>query len=310
MRFFLRKIVPAILVVFTSTFLFTETVWAEKASSVPSKQETPKKAKAGGPKLVEISTFAYHLFNGKIEGDRGRFTVNNLSTRIRVWKIIFQYDDSTYSWDDLDRLTFGDGRSVPWKTLKMTSLSYGDIGALGERWRYFYSVGVNAGFESEIGPLAVGAYGGVVWLYSPEFMVRLGGIVHYHPVSTIVWPLIGLDYNTRTPRGVSFQLGIPSTNLTYHLNPAISFSARIWIDQRMFRLADDNKFRPKGYVEVIDQGAGLFFKARPAEFLELDFGLLYVPRRFMYLYDHDEDKHGSFDVDPTMGAVINIKVRF
>ncbi|MFH1135766.1 MAG: hypothetical protein V1816_06740 [Pseudomonadota bacterium] len=267
-------------------------------------------AKPTGHKLVEITELTYHLLEGKIEGDRGGFSVSGASTGIRVWKFNFNYDVSSFSWDDPARLPFGDGRSAPWKTLKTVGFGFIDFKKISERFRYFYNVWANSGFEDEMGTWGVGGAGGVVWIFSPSLVFRLGGIGIYHPVNSWALPLVGVDYQPADKLGFSCRLGFPSTRVSYNFTPDMSVFAQLWFEQRMYNLSDNNKVRPNGYVEIIDQGAGLFWGIEPAEFMRLRFGLIYVPRRFIHLYDHDRDKHGSHDVDPSYGAAMEAKILF
>ena len=274
-------------------------------------------AQSPSPLKYEIEVGGGGVSSGDIEGGAGGGEVSvghastGISYRLERFQFRFGYELRDYSWDEVDLLPFGDGRSDPWDQFHRLSLGARHFGQIDEKWGYFLGGSLNASFEEEVsGSLGGGVQAGVSYSPSPPWQMSFGAAASFHEVETRVLPLVGLSWNQRAESGPSFTLGVPKTELRYRFNPQAALSARFSYENAYYRLADASPVDREGYAEEQDLNGGLYLELSPAPNVHLTVGGLYHFERELNIYDKRGKNKRGCDVDDAAGGVLQVKIEF
>ena len=222
------------------------------------------------------------------------------------------YERIQYSWSNVERLPFGNGRDDPWDDLNVLTLGYQHNGRINPKWMYFIGGGVSSSFEKEFDDsYSFRGFGGFTYIYSPKLQFTLGAGGVYHKVRSQGLPVVGITYNRGATEGLSAGLGFPLTFVAYHFNENWALKTRVVeFDLDIFRLADDSPVHPEGFLERQDLMADLGVEWTPMKALALYVGARYYFRRELTLYDKDGNNEREFDVDNAWGGVLRLSWKF
>lgn len=285
----------AMALVFTLAFLSLP-AWAQE-----------KHGKSSGP-VIDV------WGGGLADADVGTGQVSATSVRAQVsYKgFSFSYQRSDYIWDNVVGLPFGNGKDEPWEALQIASLGYRHNGKINQDWSWFGNLRVYSAFESEMdGSLGVGVMGGVRYRINRQWGLTMGTIGRYHPVESLVLPIVGLSWNETTQQGFSAEIGFPRSSLSYRFNPGLALHLKmLGFNQSTYRLADDSHVQPSGYMKVDDLITGLQLEYSPIKQLRLEASVIYAFNRTFTAYNKDGDNETEYDVDNALGGILRVVYRF
>ncbi len=268
-------------------------------------------AMAGPERSLELT--AGWAANAEVQGSGAEVSASGAKLKAAMGDFSLSYEWVGYSWSNVDRLPFGNGRDDPWDNLSVLGLGYSHHGAINPRWRYFFGAGLNSSFESKIcsDSLSLRGFGGVTWIYSRKLQFNFGAGGVWHKVRSQGLPVVGVIYNQGAAEGFSVALGFPMTYLAYHFNKNWAVKSRVVeFDLDVFRLDDDSPAEPEGFLERRDLMADLGLEWTPAANLVLYVGARYYFKRELTLYDLDGDNERTFDVDDAWGGVFRVTWKF
>ncbi|MBF0529077.1 MAG: hypothetical protein HQK55_07370 [Deltaproteobacteria bacterium] len=264
---------------------------------------------------VKTTIRGNYLSPATVGHDQGTVAKASTSMRVSYSKFFAGYAHYWYDWEHPSRLPFGTGANAPWTDLNSMILGIDDNKMIDSTWGYFYGALLNEAYEREMGPLGLGAYGGFIYRSGQTFTARFGATVLYHPIQTLALPVFGLEFKPAGDQGpmapgFSANLGFPETSVTYRFNPAVALRLGAMMEYSIFRLSDDSRAAPKGYVNDRDFIGGLYLDLTPRKDLKLSAGLTYAFIREMILYDSHEQKITNPNLDPSWGGTLRIQFSF
>lgn len=226
------------------------------------------------------------------------------------------YHHNYYNWSNVAGLPFGDGRNDPWDDLHIVGISGRYRGRITDKWGYFLNGGLFSGFEKQMGDVTVSAGGGFSVSPFQDVRVSVGASFFYHPVRTLVLPVLGLSWKRSAGKhgdaaqGLSLSLGFPETSVGYRFNEKVGLRLGLVYTKGMYRLADDSPVQPRGYVETQDVMGGFFVDLTPIRPLKLSLGLGWDSFRELTVYNKDAHQRGDFDLDAAPSMYFRLNFRF
>ena len=240
-------------------------------------------------------------------------------TGVEVDACLFLFNGSykrlQFDWNRIDDFVIDTGGRKPWGDLNEFSFGANWGGEIGEKIVYMVMGGISAGFEKQTDG-AYSYYLGSLGLYrlSERWLVS-GGVLwsRHQEIRTDfdVIPVLGVTWNPEATNGLSVSLGIPTTEVAWHFND----KTRLILDMSdmeggVYRLADDNPLREKGYVEFMNSSLSLRFQTRLAKRLELELAAGMPLSREFTLYDHDGKNKETHKVEKQPGFKVALSTAF
>ena len=216
-----------------------------------------------------------------------------------------------FDWNDADALPFYRGKT-PIKHMQRINLHGKYFHKFDPQWAMLLMASVNATYEEELDGDAVGAglFGFFSYRIDSDHALQAGAFVNYHPVTTLVLPVLGYSYRARANDGFTAVLGFPRTYVGYHAVPGWLLRAGFIYSQTVIRLADDSGIEPAGYVESIDYQASAGLRVAFAQRWEFSADLLYAFRRDFKTFDHAARQIDAYTIDPSFGAMFRLNYAF
>ena len=286
------------------------------ASAAPAQEDDPaeKTVEAKQGKDLRVSAFAQYKGYAEVGDSSGGFSSSRAGLSVTYWKFTAGYEHRRFFWHDVHRLPFGNGVEDPWQDFHSLYLVGNHFGVINERWSYFVGGGASSSFEREAGPLSIYAMAGVGYGITPRLRVRLGAIVAYHPVQSILLPVIGLTYGGgrggRPEPGFSFSLGFPETAATYRFNQSVALKMTVLYQHGIYKLADDSSVQRGGYLEGRHVKAGLYLDYSPLENVDISVGGGYDFLGYMWIYNDNGHLRGDWDIGRAPFGAFKATARF
>jgi hypothetical protein len=225
--------------------------------------------------------------------------------------LLFTMDHREYDWHEGAGLGTDPGHD-PWENLTRISPGLQYYRELSQKWGVWAKLVTIGGFEDEISSGS--------WTFNPqvlafhmltEHITLYGGLgLLYHPVDSQFYPVMGVAWSKDSKDGFSGALGFPETMLRYGLNERIGLKTDFEWDIRTYSLAEKNDLAPDGFVYIEDLILGLYLEYLPVKDLTLRLGIRRYFGREMTIYDQDENKMTSPDVDPSWSYLFGINYDF
>ena len=264
---------------------------------------------AGKPEWT-VRTWGAYQGRADVEDDRGSMAESRAGVEAAWRWFTLAYEARSFDFEDPARLPFGNGQE-PFDTLHALSLSAQQGGALGGRWSWFGGASLDSGFEEEMdGSLSGSVRGGVGYALAEDATLRLGAAASVSPLGARGLPVLALAVNRKAEAGWSALVGVPSTEVRYRWGGRFATRAALSLDDGTWRLADDSPMRRKGYFSESGLTAGLYQDVDLTEAVFASLGLTWSFRRSLEVYNDEGDKSGEWDLDPALGAVLHIGIRF
>ena len=259
------------------------------------------------PKVTFQSDF---LSDAKFEGYEGSVKTYKQRIQINNEMIGLSYSRWDFDWNNENDLPFYQGKT-PIDSMNRIRLYANWPVRINDEWFMLNTVNVNSTYEDEMSD----SYGaGVTSFFSYKVddahSIQLGAFANYHPVKTLVLPVLGYSYRARETDGLKMVIGFPRAYIGYHLNPEILLNAGMVYSQAVIRLADDSGIEPEGYSEAKDFQANVGFRYEINKHFELSADLLYAFKRDFTIYDRNADEVDDYSIEPSFGGIVKLKYRF
>ena len=259
------------------------------------------------PKVTFQSDF---ISDAKFEGYEGSVKTYKQSIRINNEMFGLSYSRWDFDWNNENDLPFYQGKT-PIDAMNRIKLYANWPLRINDEWFMLNTVNVNSTYEKEMSD----SYGaGITSFFSyrvnDDHSIQLGAFANYHPVKTLVLPVLGYSYRARETDGLKMVIGFPRAYIGYHLNPDILLNAGMIYSQAVIRLADQSGIEPEGYSEAKDFQANLGFRYEINKHFEISADLLYAFKRDFTIYDHNADEVDDYSIEPSFGGIVKLKYRF
>jgi len=246
-----------------------------------------------------------------IDGSDASFARTRYSVELR-WKVLLlEVEHDQYDWRNGEQYAGRQGEK-PWDALTAVApgLQYYHVMASGwSLWAKFKAI---AGFEETVRSKS--------WTYNPQligfyplterFTLYGGAGMLYHPADTIVYPVIGVNWNKDAPTGFSGAIGIPESMVRYRFNKHLATRLDFEFDRSIYSLKQDNTLAEHGFIKNEDMILGLHLEYEPMDQLRLSLGLRRFFGRSLTVYDRDENELRSDDVDPAWSVIGGVSYWF
>ncbi len=268
---------------------------------------------AGEP--INISVAGRYIGNADFEHDAGSYSVAEYAAAIEWHGFSFTYTGRQYSWDDLNKLKFGNGNDDPWGSLHNLSLGYNKRGSINDKWGWFAGITGQSSFEEEMDK-SFSAFGqaGFTYRFNDDWSTFFGVVGTVSNDDPMVYPFVGVNYRDPKALGLSASIGFPASYAGYRFNEVIAMRLGATMTGSSYRLADDSPVAKEGYLSEQDLTTGLYVDITPKLFeageFAISLGLEYTTLREMEIYDKDYNKMMDIDVDDAFGGFIRLQYTF
>ncbi|MFH1137489.1 MAG: hypothetical protein V1816_15585 [Pseudomonadota bacterium] len=244
-------------------------------------------------------------------GDRGRIGFTRANASLSLKSLGFEYETRTYSWGEVEKIPFGNGRDKPWKTLHSVMLHDSRHGMFNSCWGYWGGFNLSSDFEPKAREAISGsAHGGLLYSFSEQWQVSLGVSGGLDQVNFEWFPLAAVNFNDRAGSGFSFSLGIPESEIRYDLNPSLNLRMKFSYDRRTYRLARDSTVQRSGFARIQEGLAGLALDYKPVENLVISLGPELRMLRKITIYNRRGHRVKGYGINPVPGAMVQVSYSF
>jgi hypothetical protein len=220
------------------------------------------------------------------------------------------YSRWDFDWNDESGLPFYRGKT-PIEAMESIRLFANLPLPINDEWFMLNSFNVNATYEEEYSDsFGAGVLSFFSYKVNTEHAVQVGILANYHPVKTLVLPVVGYTYRIRETDGLQLLLGFPRAYVGYHLNPKLLLNAGMVFSQAVIRLADESGIEPKGFTEAKDYQSNVGIRYQINDDFELTADLLYAFKRDFTIYNHQADEIDAYSIEPSAGAIVKLQYLF
>lgn len=220
------------------------------------------------------------------------------------------YEDFDLTWQEQEKLPFASGVQHPIASVKKYTLKTHIPYRINDQKMWLGHVGAELAYEKEYDrALSLQAF----LLYSEYFSElgswQLGMVVNYHPVETVVLPIVEYSYNYPfTSRSDYYgHLGFPKTQVGYFIHKRLRTELGLVYHQATVQLADDSAIEPAGFFQSKNWRADWRSFYQFSSELEFVFGLQASVTNKLVLYDqgHRQKDHfyGSHGSGVSLGMI-------
>ena len=256
------------------------------------------------PKISFESTY---MDRADIEGSEGNVQVIKNRIKINNSTFGFSYTNWTFDWDNVDKLPFGDGVHHPVEQMHGLNFSMTKPYRINEKWFSLSLISLNSTFEDNPkNSLSFGLFTFASYTINDDHTIQIGAFGSYHPVRTLVLPIVSYSYRARHKDGIQVILGFPNTHIGYHFNRDTLIRLGVVYSNSLFRLSDNSSVEPSGFNEFQDfmGNAGISYDLNRDIKLTGDF--LYSIKRDFTIYDKHGTKLESYVIEPAAGIKFTI----
>ena len=276
----------------------------------------PLTAEEEKPSLLEqiaqpkVTFQSDYLSDAKFEGYEGSVKTYKQKIQINNGFGGISYSRWDFDWDQENDLPFYRGKT-PIKSMQSIKINANLPVPINDKWFMLNSINVNATFEKEVNDaFGAGIFSFFSYKLDDEHTFQLGAFANYHPVKSLVLPVLGYTYRLRADDGLTMVLGFPRTYIGYYLSPDLLLNAGMIYSQAVIRLADDSGIEPEGYSEAKDYQSNIGLRYTINDKFEISANLLYAFKRDFTIYDRNENEVDSYSIEPSAGAMIRLKYLF
>jgi hypothetical protein len=294
-----QKIRPCLWVLFIA--VFAASGWASDDTELERASGQALKTQLG----VERLEYA------DIDGSDASFARTRYSAGLR-WKILLlEVEHDEYDWRDGAQYSGRQG-AKPWDSLTAIAPGLQYYHVMESGWSLWAKFKAIAGFEDSVRSKS--------WTYNPQLIgfypfnerfTLYGGVgMLYHPVDTIVYPVIGVNWNKDASTGFSGAIGIPETMVRYRFNSYLAARLDFEFDLGIYSLEKDNALAEQGFIKNEDMILGLHLEYEPVDQLRISLGLRRFFGRSFTVYDRQENELRSDDVDQAWSIIGGVSYWF
>lgn len=244
-----------------------------------------------------------------IDGTNTSFRYTEYSAGL-AWRrfLLLDVDYRDYEWQEGADFT-GTPGTDPWETLTRIAPGLQYYRKFDERWAIWPKLSAIAGFEDGISSKSWTYNPQVVGLYTTEQKISFyGGLgVLYHSVDSVVYPVLGVAWNTKKKRGLSGAVGVPEAMVRYGFNERVALKIDFQFDTRFYQIDGVSTER---YIKIEDILTGFKVEYELGKGLVLSLGGRFYFGQELTVYGHDENELRSNDLDGSWSGLLGVGYRF
>jgi len=259
----------------------------------------------------KVSLDSAYLSDADVSGSKGSVNVkkNTITLNNAIGGI--SYTNWSFLWNDIAALPFGDGVNQPIKETHSIKLKLNIPWSINEKWFVLSSLSVKSTFEKEMSDsYGVGIFSFASYKLSDNHTFTVGAFANYHPVSTLVLPVISYGYRARQKDGIQIIVGFPRTYIGYFLHEKILLRGGMIFSQSVIKLSDASVIEKGGYIEAKDYMSNLGVAYELSSDFTLEGDLLYSLKRDFIIYNSDAQKQQKYSIEPSLGVGLRLKYLF
>lgn len=240
----------------------------------------------------------------------GSYSTMSAGLSADLGSLAMAHERTAYAWTDAEKLPFGNGED-PWSELQTAIIGLSFEGTFSETWSYSADLGVTAAFEEEVEDA-------LTYNLALSTLYRPGGRWWYYygigfsegPVTKEydVFPLLGAMWNAEAETGWLVNLGVPISGVAYRFNKRHALEMALNIEDRVYRLADDNPAAPAGFVEFVGAGLSLNYLAQLTDHMTLSAGVTWMTAHTLTVFDRNERQLHDLDTGDAPGAHVSLSI--
>ena len=290
------------------TVLILSFILSVNLFSQESKLKKPLLERMLDPK---ISLDSSYLSDAKVDSSDGSVKVAKNSIKLNNALGGISYTNWSFLWSDIASLPFGNGVDEPIEQMHSLKLNFNLPYSINENWFLLTSLMVRSTFEKEMQD----SYGGGIYSFasyklSDEHTFQIGAFANYHPISTLVLPIVSYSYRARKTDGLQVVLGFPRAYVGYYINDLLLLRSGMIFSQSVIKLSDENVVESSGYIEAQDYVANFGFVYEFTPSFTLDSDVLYSLSRDFIIYDSSGSKQSEYKIKPSVGISFRLKYLF
>lgn len=279
-------------------------LWLSFVSQASEQLKKTLLERLAAPKIILGSAY---LDSADVKGSKGSVQVFKNRLMINNAFIGFSYTNWSFNWDNVADLPFGDGQSQPIEQMHGLSLDLRVPYRINDVWFTLSSLSVRSTFEkSPESSFGFGIFSFGSYSLSDDHTFQVGAFANYHPVSTLVLPVISYSYRARKRNGTKVVFGFPRTYVGYHINDVTLLRLGGIYSQSVIRLGDESTISASGFIEAKDYMGNVGFTYVPIETIELKADILYAFRRNFITYTSDGATIDSYSIEPSPGVDLKL----
>lgn len=270
-------------------------------------QEESKKSLLEHLMEPKFSLESAYMQRANIKDSDGSVEVTKNKMQINNSHVSFSYTNWRFDWDKVSQLPFGDGVHHPVEEMHGLRLSLSKSYRINERWLTLSSLSFNSTFEDDPkNSLSVGLFSFASYVINKDHTVQMGLFGNYHPVKSLLFPILSYSYRANYKDGMQVILGFPQTHIGYHLNRDTLLRLGVVFSNSLIRLSDNSSVEPEGFNEFQDYMGNLGISYEVSSKVKLKADLLYAIKRDFTIYDKHGTKIDSYEIEPTAGVMFKI----
>jgi hypothetical protein len=194
---------------------------------------------------------------------------------------------------------------------QVVSYRLGKSRGMDQTWDLIMRMGSNPAFDEKIAsePGATMA-GGLRYNHSKNLAIKGGLMGTYREMYSMLSPFVGIGFITGSKRNISGTLGFPFSKLTYHLDKKRSLSLKGGYEKRTYSLLDREGKNRDGYMEDSALMVGMDYTVNLGPYMTAGLALEYLFDREHIFYDAGGDMAKQREVENSLAALFNLKLRF
>lgn len=287
--------------------------------------------------LIQVTTSGSFVPQANIKTCHAGVSSGQVAIKLSAPMLELGYTLTSFTWDKVASLPFGNGKDAPWQQLHQISgqAKYGSD--MSKKWSYVVLGKGSVAFEEKIEDAFFdGALiNGVMYSPSKTWNLVLGGGVAQNDFETIPLPAGGFQWNPdrRLSVSVIFPLEAKirytsadeklsasmdafesSANLTYKLFPSLEIGLGYTASKdTLYQLAKTSPVEPaigKKYLKTEAQVANVGITYSPFERLTCHLGISYHFDRKFSILDDNEDTLKKFKIADSVGGTFALTYNF
>ncbi len=259
----------------------------------------------------KISLDSSYLSSADVSGSEGSVGVAKNSVKINNAFAEVSYSNWSFAWDDIDRLPFGNGVDDPIKQMHSVKVGVKIPFPISDKWFLLTSLSVNSTFEKEMDDsYGAGVFGFASYRLDQDHSIQMGAFANYHPISTLVLPVMSYSYRARQRDGFQLVLGFPRAYVGYYVSDKMLLRSGMIFSQSVIRLSDSSVVESGGYIEAKDYMGNMGVSYEFSSKFTLDVNFLYSLKRDFIIYNSAGAEESKYSIDPSMGVNLRLKYLF
>lgn len=259
----------------------------------------------------KVSLDSAYISEAHVNNSQGSVRVEKNQIRLNNAIGGISYTNWSFLWNNIAALPFGNGVDKPIEQTHSININANIPWFINEKWFALASISARSTFEEEMDDsYGVSAFGFAAYKLSDNHTFTMGAFANYHPVSTLVLPVISYSYRARQKDGVQVVVGFPRAYIGYFVNDKILLRGGMIFSQSVIKLSDKSVIENSGYIEAEDYMSNLGVSYELTSHFTLKGDLLYSLKRNFIIYNSAGEEAQQYNIDPSLGVGLRLEYLF